>query len=423
MPTSVAIFTIAGTALVAAVGVQLGLGAWGTWRRLLWQREQEQRSQELFQKRLDAARALQARYETTQYAWNGYRKFLVDRKVCEAEGICSFYLVPHDRKPLPSFLAGQFLTLQLRIPSVEKPVIRCYSLSDAPRQDQYRITVKRCPAPRDTPNAPPGLVSNYLHDQLDEGHLIDVKAPTGKFYIDPEQTKPAVLIAGGVGITPLFCMVSAVVASGSAREVWLFYGVRNGRDHALREQLRELDHKNSNVRVVTCYSSPAEQDLEGRDFDHAGRITTDLLQSYLETNNYEFFVCGPPPMMAAITKSLAEWGVPKADIRTEAFGPASVPKKSPPKDTKEKPAVFKVEFAKSKKVIDWDGKFDSLLDLGDSVGAEVEGGCRAGNCGTCEIAVLSGEVEYNRDPEYPDIKEGCCLACIGVPKGNLVLDA
>jgi ferredoxin-NADP reductase len=254
--------------------------------------------------------------------------------------------------------------------------------------------------------------------------LIDVKAPTGKFYIDPNESKPAVLIAGGVGITPLFCMLSAVVSSGREREVWLFYGVRNGRDHALKEALRELDHKHPHVHVVTCYSDPEKKDALGRDFDHAGRITTELLQAYLETNNYEFFVCGPPPMMDAITKSLAEWGVPKADIRTEAFGPASVPKKkSPPKDAAAKPAVFKIEFSKSKKTVDWDGKFDCLLDLGDFVGADLEGGCRAGNCGTCEVAVLSGEIEYNRDPEFPDIKDGCCLACIGVPKGNLVLDA
>jgi len=142
----------------------------------------------------------------------------------------------------------------------------------------------------------------------------------------------------------------------------------------------------------------------------------------LKSNNYEFFICGPSPMMAAVTKALADWGVPESDIRTEAFGPASVPK---PKKEVAAPAAsaITIKFSRSQKSVKWDGKSNSLLEFGEGVGADMQGGCRVGNCGTCEVAVLAGEVEYNCKPEYADLGDGCCLACISTPKGDLVLDA
>src|SRR5512133_2114639 len=91
-------------------------------------------------------------------AWSGYRTFHVERKALEdtAEHVCSFYLVPEDGKPLDPFLPGQFLTFQLDIPSPmggSQSVTRCYSLSDAPQPNYYRISVKRTPAPVGSPFA------------------------------------------------------------------------------------------------------------------------------------------------------------------------------------------------------------------------------------------------------------------------------
>ncbi|MGH8672100.1 MAG: FAD-binding oxidoreductase, partial [Burkholderiales bacterium] len=95
-------------------------------------------------------------------AWAGYRKFLVREKTQECDGVCSFVLTPHDGKPVQTFLPGQYLTFQLQIPGVSKPVVRCYSISDSPAAtDCYRVSIKRIPPGAD--NAPPGLVSNYFH--------------------------------------------------------------------------------------------------------------------------------------------------------------------------------------------------------------------------------------------------------------------
>jgi hypothetical protein len=99
-----------------------------------------------------------------------FRTFRVDRKVVEdaAHSVCSFYLVPEDGQPLPAFLPGQFLTFRLDAPASagdSEQIIRCYSLSDAPCPDYYRISIKRVPAPLGS-DFPPGRSSNYFHDRV-----------------------------------------------------------------------------------------------------------------------------------------------------------------------------------------------------------------------------------------------------------------
>ncbi|MGD8854288.1 MAG: MOSC domain-containing protein, partial [Gammaproteobacteria bacterium] len=98
--------------------------------------------------------------------WEGYRTFVVDRKVPESETITSFYLVPEDGGPLPPFKPGQFLSFRLDIPGQTKPVTRTYTISDRPDADYYRVSIKRETPPAHRPDAPPGLSSNYFHDHV-----------------------------------------------------------------------------------------------------------------------------------------------------------------------------------------------------------------------------------------------------------------
>ena len=111
-------------------------------------------------------------------AWNGYRKFRVSKKQIEAKDQCSFYLTPHDGRPVPPFQPGQFLTFRLDIPDQKKAVIRCYSLSDSSRPNNYRVTIKRVPPPRDSDH-PPGLSSNFFHDQCGGGRDIGCQSAGG----------------------------------------------------------------------------------------------------------------------------------------------------------------------------------------------------------------------------------------------------
>ncbi|MEO6624030.1 MAG: 2Fe-2S iron-sulfur cluster-binding protein [Burkholderiaceae bacterium] len=354
-------------------------------------------------------------------SWSGVRKFRINSKRLEADDICSFYLIPHDGKPLPSFQPGQYLTFHLKPVDRDKPLVRCYSLSDGPLQRaHYRVTVKRLGAPPGKPDLPPGVSSNFFHLGLNVGDIVDVKAPAGAFWLDLAGHRPVVLIAGGIGVTPVFSMLKAIIESGSKREVWFFYGVRHSGEHAFRAALDDFDVKHENVNVRVCYDSPRDDDCLGLTHQIQERVSVDLLKRTLPSNNFEFYVCGPPPMMSAITTDLIAWGVPEGDVHTEAFGPASVKKvEKPVSAVSPQPQVT---FARSGKTVDWDGGADNLLEFAEAQGLRLDSGCRAGSCGTCVTAVKSGAVAYIRDPDSKT-EAGSCLICIARPKSNLVLDA
>lgn len=156
--------------------------------------------------------------------WRGARAFRVARKVAESAEITSFYLEPTDGQPVVGFTPGQYLGLRLVIDGQE--VRRNYSLSIAPNDRFYRISVKREPG---------GLVSNFLHDNIDEGYVLDVFAPAGEFAL---QDGPCslVLISAGVGITPTLAMAEAALAEGRRDVIFLHYA-RNKDVHAFEKTL------------------------------------------------------------------------------------------------------------------------------------------------------------------------------------------
>src|SRR5205085_12255975 len=108
----------------------------------------------------------------------------------------------------------QIITVLLSGPGRDNPLLRCYSLSESPhRSEYYRVTIKKERAPADRPELPCGAGSSYFTDVVKEGDILDVKAPTGHFYLEMAKSHPVVLIAGGVGITPMLSMAQAVAAS------------------------------------------------------------------------------------------------------------------------------------------------------------------------------------------------------------------
>ncbi len=273
-----------------------------------------------------------------EVSWNGYRKFTVARKVLECEDTYSFYLKPHNGKSLPSFKPGQYLTFEMHPPQATKPLVRCYSLSDgAINDDYYRVTIKRALPFSDDPNAPPGIISGYFSDNVKEGDILDVKAPSGRFFLDVEVGRPVVLISGGIGITPMLAMARVLTHIGDTREIYFFFGCRNSVDHMFRDEVLELQKTNPNMRLHICYSRPLAEDTEGEDYNHHSRVTIDLMKEILPSSNYEYYLCGPGPFMDTLVKGLYDWGVPKKDVKFEAFGPATVksgPRKRPPSPTR-----------------------------------------------------------------------------------------
>lgn len=406
--------------IIGALG-QLGLV---TLQNVLRARGESQRNQldlQLLQNQLEIMRDLRRKHSESALPWNGYRKFLVKKKIMEAKDVCSFHLVPHDQKALPDFLPGQYLTFRLDIAGSARPVIRCYSLSAGPRRDGYRVTIKRIPSPDNV--APPGVVSSYFHDQVKEGDILDVKAPSGQFYLDPEGKQNVVLIGGGIGVTPVFSMLQTLITQRPTPEIWFFYGVRNRAEHAMEEELAAIAREHPDVHMHVCYSKPDTDSKLGSDYHHEGRVSVDLFRKLLPSNNFDYYICGPGPLMQSITEGLKDWGVPDTKIHFETFGPSSVKKIAP---TVAPGAVnqpsYAIQFKKSGKTINWAGGASNILELAEANGISIPSGCRAGSCGTCQVAVFSGEVAYLDKSDF-ETNPGTKLTCIGTPKSDLVLDA
>ena len=365
--------------------------------------------------------------EAPEASWNGYRKFTVSRKVEECEDTYSFYLTPHNGRPLPPFKPGQYLTFELHPPNAGKPLVRCYSLSDGSlSDDHYRVTIKRALPPANEPDIPPGIASGYFSDHVKEGDILNVKAPSGRFFLDVEVERPVVLISGGIGITPMLAMARLLTHIKDNREIYFFFGCRNSVDHMFRDEVIELQKANSNMRLHICYSRPLAEDVRGEAYNHEGRVTVDLMKEILPSSNYEYYLCGPGPFMDTLVHGLYEWGVPKKDVKFEAFGPATV--KSGPKEPQAKSetgdqAVIPIEFARSGKTVPWDSGMENLLEFAEKNGiTTIEGGCRAGSCGSCLVAIKQGNVEYILEPGSAP-EEGTCLSCICRPTGKMVIDA
>jgi ferredoxin-NADP reductase len=278
------------------------------------------------------------------------------------------------------------------------------------------------PPPADEPEAPPGLSSIFFHDHVVAGSRLMVKAPAGHFHLMEDEPLPTVLIAGGIGITPMLSILNTVLEHGLKREVWLYYGVRNGAEHIMKSHLQALAKTHQNFHLHVCYSAPGEGDVEHVDYRHHGRVDIALLRSTLRLMRYQFYVCGPRPMMESLVPGLEEWGVSRDDIYYESFGPATLVRHE--KKTAEAVGAepMSITFSLSGKSVRWDPAADSLLGFAEANGIEVASGCRAGSCGTCQTALLSGEVEYSQRPDA-DVEAGHCLLCITTPKGDLTLDA
>ena len=368
--------------------------------------------------------------EPATAAWSGLRSFRVERKVVEdaAQSTCSIYLVPQDGLPLAPFRPGQFLTFHLALPGASgtgESTIRCYSLSDAPGPSGYRVSIKRVLPPTGS-QLPAGRASNFFHDRIEVGSLLQVRAPAGHFCLDRSDA-PVVLIGAGIGITPLLSMLKSCLTEQPGRELWLFYGVRNSSELVLKSDLQALAAAAPNFQLMICFSAPLPQDQIGRDYRHCGRVDVDLLRRQLPLKPYHFYICGPTAMLETLVPALEDWGVPDGRIHYEAFGPASIPRRNSTlpaaaaKPHEDEAVGVVVSFARSGKQVPGPAAGSTLLDLAEAHGVTVSSGCRAGGCGSCQTSILAGEVAYRQTPDF-DPEPGTCLLCVCTPKSNLTLE-
>ena len=408
--------------IMLGAGAIIGAMVVDAWSRVLWRR----RRLTLDMRRYSAlADALAKRDRDIVQAlsdnrsWTGFQYFRVSRKKRESLSTMSFYLRPYDERPITPFLPGQYLTFRFHKEGEREPMIRCYSLSRAHAPDRdYRVTVKRLPPPcAADPETPWGMSSSYLYEKVREGSVVEVAPPSGRFTLDLAAARPVVFIAGGIGITPFLSMIEHVSDHEPHREAWLFHGVQCEDERLMAGQLRAWAEQ-ANFHYITCYSGAGQPGRVLEEYEEKGFVTTDLLRRWLPSCNYEFYICGPPPMIVMVMDALGEWGVPPSSIHVEAFSSETV-RELRLADVRGA-APCEVTFRAAGKKLRWTKEAGTILDLAENNSIYLPSGCRAGNCGTCAAPVLRGSFRYIFRPEAP-VATGYCLACISVPEGDIEL--
>jgi ferredoxin-NADP reductase/MOSC domain-containing protein YiiM len=352
-------------------------------------------------------------------AWSGFRQVTVTAITPESDSTISIRLEDPAGAPLPAARPGQYLTLRVQPDKGQRALLRNYSLSGPPGAAYYRVTVKREPG---------GAVSGYLCTRLTVGEQLDIAAPRGTFILD-QTHDPVLLISAGIGATPVLAMLQALAQERSDREIWWLQGARNSREHPFAAEARALLASLPNARAHVYFSRPGPDDVQGRDFDSAGRLTASMLAKVDPPSHAEAYLCGPAAFMDEISGGLAALGIDVSRIHTEPFGPAAgqtpgiaaTPARAPHPPAGQPGAGPTIAFARSDLTVPWSSDYRTLLELAESCDVPVRWSCRTGVCQTCETTLIAGNVDYNPDPlEAPT--EGSLFICCSQPRGDIVLD-
>ncbi|KAI5457447.1 globin-like protein [Mariannaea sp. PMI_226] len=269
--------------------------------------------------------------------WKTWRDFKIIKKEAENETVTSYYIEPVDGKKLPSFLPGQYLSVQVPIPGGDGLVqSRQFSLSAAPQSgaNHYRISVKL----EDTiENAPIedvvagkvyGLISNLLYRNYNVGDVFEVSPPAGEFFVDPADAsaikKPLVLLSAGVGATPLISIQDAVLNSETAsRPINWIHGAYSSGSACFTAEARETAAKHENVTAKIFLETIRDSDTVGKDYDFTGRINLDKLAEenllQLGDSTAEYYICGPEEWMLLVRDWLDNKGVARERQHLELF--------------------------------------------------------------------------------------------------------
>jgi ferredoxin-NADP reductase/MOSC domain-containing protein YiiM/ferredoxin len=355
-------------------------------------------------------------------AWIGFHPLRVAAIHRESLNVLSFVLESEDRNPLPPPLAGQFLAFKLRTDGNSTPILRSYSMSGPQNIGSYRVSVKRGE----------GAGSQYLHDRIHIGDLLQVSAPRGDFTVAPHDKpdKPIVLLSAGIGATPVLAMLHSLVeARANSSSIWWCYGARSGKEHPFAAEVQSLLKDLPQGHSIVVYSQPEDTDQEDRDYDAKGHLSLSLLTERNVPKIADFYLCGPTGFLKELTAGLKSWGVPDSSIHSETFGtgPAITPgiapaalltPHAPPKPIGTGPQI---SFTRSGLTVPWDSRFASLLEFAEACDVPVRWSCRVGVCHTCESGIIGGSVLYSPDPlDRP--AEGTVLICCSTPQSEIALD-
>ncbi|WP_208601331.1 molybdopterin-dependent oxidoreductase [Phytopseudomonas flavescens] len=347
--------------------------------------------------------------------WSGFRAFIVTERRSEAEGVTSVHLQAADGGLLPDYRPGQHITLRVDTPG-DGEQTRAYSLTGPavdPDRRQYRIAVRHAQGVTTEGSAWFGKLSSHINQALAVGDRVEVQAPGGTFLIPERSQRPLVFYAGGVGITPFMSALESAAALEFSGDILLLYGNRSGAGHAFRERLEALGQRLPGLRVVDVYSAPTAEEKLHLDFQVRGNVSRSLVPDSFFARRALHYLCGPQVMMDTLIGELLAAGVPRFDIFNEVFrSPAVLPSGN---------QRFAVTFARSGQTHEWNNEAGPLLTFAERLGIQLPSGCRVGQCESCVVRVLEGEVVHLHGQEPEDAR--VCLSCQAIPATTLTLDA
>ncbi len=319
------------------------------------------------------------------------------------------------------FKPGQFVTLELEIEG--RQVMRSYTISSAPSVPySFSISVKR---------APGGLVSNWLHDKLEEGHELAVHGPVGQFNCIDFPANKVLFLSGGVGITPVMSMARWYFDTNADVDMAFVHSARTSKDIVYQ---RELEHMSSRITNFTLHII-CEKVVRGQSwFGYRGYLDqaklTMIAPDFMER---EVFCCGPTPYMKAVKALLESNGFDMSRYHEESFGATPVDVKEDAIEQAEiaqeeiealvQADMVRVEFASTGKSIQI-APGETVHAAAAKLDLHIPKACGMGICGTCKVLVKAGEVtmEHNGGITDEDVVAGYVLSCCSVPKGDVVVD-
>ncbi len=252
--------------------------------------------------------------------WSGFKAFRIDRKVKESTVVTSFYLSAADGEKLPDYLPGQYITLRIATKG-GATTMRNYSLSDQSGQGYFRISVKKEVGL--SSSSPDGYVSNTLHSEREVGDLLEIAPPCGEFVFNTNchSERPLVLLAAGIGVTPILSILKTALEVDPAREIVFIHGCLSEETQAFKSVIDALAEAQSNLKVHYRYSDSALCEANQQHQSSKGFVDAQLIESLVSDTNADYYFCGPKPFMVNIYQDLLKWGIPESQVNYEFFGP------------------------------------------------------------------------------------------------------
>ncbi|MEU1345437.1 2Fe-2S iron-sulfur cluster-binding protein, partial [Streptomyces sp. NPDC005827] len=342
--------------------------------------------------------------------WEGYLRVAGIEVLTPTVRRIRFEPLAGDTMPF-AFAAGQYLKVDL--PVAVEPIERSYSICSAPGESGFvEIAVK---------HEPDGLGSGFLHEELEAGLALRVSGPHGAFTWEPGPVEGTadtlLLIAGGVGITPLMSVLLAAADAGHPGRIVLLASFRTQDEVLFGPEIEALRSRLPGLEVSVFVT------------DRKRRIGLDELLPYAGPVT-RAHLCGPAPMMQDLIGRLRELGVPREAIRTEAF--VSGRSRETRREKAHAIAVAAAAAGVSEFMIGTVGGApafpcgpgQSVLDAANAVGVALPQSCGEGACGTCRVRVLSGAYETDDRGMFSadELAAGWRLACQTLPTEDLVID-